>query len=68
MTNQELKNILSVVAFLIQKADRRGLTHGEKHHLMQVAMMVLMEAQNGIGDTIYRYGEMETPDVSDIPF
>jgi len=74
--NKRFKARLALVRYLISKSDQRNLTHGEKHHLHQVALSeivqieaelsglsISMETQNSNIDPI-----LVAQDISDIPF
>lgn len=57
---------------LLQDADNKQLTHGEKHHIIQVVLMLLEEAQRQVSeDSIHVMERRDTSlDIkpSDIPF
>lgn len=63
---------LKLVHYLLSRADERGMTHGEKHHLLQVAGMEMREAEHILGDDsspLARNLDTDiTPVASDIPF
>lgn len=66
--------MVKLARYLISEADDRGLTHGEKHYLMQAALYLLHKAQtqlNPDGSSSIDRHEVKTlspEDVSDIPF
>jgi imidazoleglycerol phosphate dehydratase HisB len=62
-----------LIRYLLAKADSRGLTHGEKHHLIVVAIMTLDALRLILGDRpgMERFDDSSVPDapqLSDIPF
>lgn len=44
---------IRLARYLMSKADQRGMTHGEKHHLIQVSLHELSQALFLLGDTSY---------------
>ena len=46
-----LKARLKMIKYLLSKADKRGVTHGEKHHFIQVAAFMIDECLYDTGDT-----------------
>jgi len=63
-----------LIRYLLAKADSRGLTHGEKHHLIVVAIMTLDALRMLLGDRpgLERFDDSDvpevTPEVDQIPF
>jgi hypothetical protein len=66
---QEVASKVKMTRWLLTKADSRGLTHGEKHYLIQTALFILADVQSivGINGTDFR-NEVESLDAGDIPF
>jgi len=64
------RKMVNVARYLLTIADQRGLTHGEKHYLIQSALHVLRLAQNELHDSqSSTFGnEVSTIEVSDFPF
>lgn len=63
--------LLQMVRFLLQRADQKGLTHGEKHYLIQTALFLQAEALDALGDmgaVLHRNDTANLLDLSDIPF
>lgn len=61
--------LVKIAKFLTARADERGMTHGEKHHLHEVIGMLLSEALTCFGADISpleRNLDKDAP--SDIPF
>ena len=61
---------VKLARYLISEADNRGLTHGEKHYLMQTALFLLHKAQDtlqGHRSTLEQHQVTELSE-SDIPF
>lgn len=56
--------------YLLTLADNRGLTHGEKHYIIQTVLKLLQEAGNTLGDNQSRLwtNEVDNIEPSDIPF
>lgn len=67
---EHARQLVNVARFLLTIADKRGLTHGEKHYLIQSALHVLRLSASELNDNqSSTFGnEISTPDVSDIPF
>lgn len=62
---------LKLARFLISEADNRGLTHGEKHYLMQTALFLMHQAQTMIDSesiSVLERHEVKDLDPSEIPF
>lgn len=65
---------LMVARHLLSLADERGVTHGEKHHIIEVIGMELVKALFELGSTengiLFRNvpDASDEPEVSDIPF
>ncbi len=62
-----------LVRYLLAKADERGLTHGEKHHILVVAIMTLDALRDILGDRpgAERFDDSTVPEVpspDDLPF
>lgn len=67
--------LIRLSRFLLTKADSRGLTHGEKHYLIQTTLALLLDAQSklhtpsGRGDYLNQVDSLNSVDIpSDIPF
>lgn len=62
---------LQIARHLISKADTRGMTHGEKHHLLEVALMEIGTCLDLAEDEGYsilgRHNVPELTAVDDIP-
>lgn len=56
--------------FLLTLADRRGMTHGEKHYVIQTVLMLLANAGSDLGDSQGRtaFNEVTNIEPSDIAF
>jgi hypothetical protein len=69
---KEAERHLSIVRYLIECADNKSLTHGEKHHLMQVALAeigyVFENLHSDQGNSLIRTDIVHTPEPHDIPF
>jgi hypothetical protein len=69
-----VKAHLQIVRYLMIAADNRGLTHGEKHHFIQVALSEIATCLRDLGDhgalMVRSDGEPSPSNVSiaDIPF
>jgi len=60
--------LVKMARFLMARADQRGLTHGEKHYLIQTALSLLTEAHTLMtGEQALLYGENDI-DEAHIPF
>lgn len=68
MTNSQLKQALALIQYLIANADKKGLTHGEKHHYLAVALMVLANITIHVGSLTLRWDDDSVPTVDEIPF
>jgi hypothetical protein len=69
--NQRIAARIKLVRFLISEADKRGKTHGEKHHFHQVALALLLDIESeyvptGLGTMIESWQVAEIVDT--IPF
>jgi len=64
------KGDIYLARYLLTMADKRGLTHGEKHYIIQTAIKLLVQAGDELGDTQQRLtlGEVSGIGSSDIPF
>jgi len=63
---------MTMVRYMIENADNKSLTHGEKHHLMQVALMEIKHAFEALhsehGNGLIRTDTVHVPEPDDIPF
>ena len=63
---------LQLIRYLLSNADSRGLTHGEKHHLIEVALMeigkCLRLAKDPAIDSISHHNVPEVTAIDTIPF
>jgi len=62
---------MHLARFLISEADNRGLTHGEKHFMMQTALYFLHKAETRVSGgqvSVIERHQVETLPVEDIPF
>jgi hypothetical protein len=62
---------LRLIRYLLSKADVRGYTHGEKHHLLQVALGEVMNALGEMGSFESNYmqnADVTPPKIDDITF
>jgi len=63
---------LQIARHLLSTADTRGMTHGEKHHLIEVALMeigaCLELAQDEGYSSLAHHNTPEVTAVDDIPF
>lgn len=63
---------VKMARWLLTKADSRGLTHGQKHYLIQTALYILADVQSIIGatggDLANEVTVLAPDDVGDIPF
>lgn len=63
---------LQIARYLLSNADTRGMTHGEKHHLIECALMeigmCLELAQDDTYNALARHNVPEVTAVDDIPF
>jgi len=68
----QIKRHLQIMRYLLSNADTRGMTHGEKHHMIEVALMELGTCLELIGDrthsTLAYHNVPEVLGVEDIPF
>lgn len=65
---KQMDSLIQMARFLLTEADSRGLTHGEKHYLIQTALHLLNKAQKESG---YRYdlrNEVTELKLDEIPF
>lgn len=63
--------LLRVADYLMVQADKRGLTHGEKHHFMFTAIAQLREARHILGDnrlSFLTHNDESDLEKGDIPF
>lgn len=70
-TTKQVQNKLRLLRWMIAMADRRGMTHGEKHHWLFVAAQICETISFEIGDTdmnLLNQTLATELDVSDIPF
>ena len=68
---KQAQSLLRVLRWMIAMADRKGMTHGEKHHWLFVAAQIAEGLSFQIGDTdhnILRHSLDTEIEVSDIPF
>jgi hypothetical protein len=62
---------LRLVRYLLVQADKRGMTHGEKHHFIFTAISLLGEAQSLLkdeGHSVLTANDYQELKESDIPF
>lgn len=65
---------VKLVRYILTQADSRGLTHGEKHYLMQTALFLLHDVQGKLdlgGLSVlerHEVPDLRLEDVKDIPF
>jgi hypothetical protein len=62
---------IKLARYLISEADNRGLSHGEKHFLMQTALFILHKVQNTLDDdtvSLIERHQSTDLDPSQIPF
>ncbi len=68
----QIIRLLQIARHLLSKADTRGMTHGEKHHLIEVALMEIGAALDLAEDESYssiaQHNVPEVRAVDDIPF
>lgn len=67
---ERIAQLVKLARYLITRADSRGLTHGEKHFIMQTALHVLAQADDDLRGNQYPTAQpsQSEPDMSDIPF
>lgn len=68
---QQAAVILRLARYLLVHADNTGLTHGEKHHFIFVAISLVNEAQLFLNDdqhSVLTRNDQQELKVSDIPF
>lgn len=65
----EVASKVKMTRWLLTKADSRGLTHGEKHYLIQTALFILADIQSivGMSGADFR-NEVDSLEAGDIPF
>lgn len=44
---------IKLARYLMSRADKRGMTHGEKHHIIEVCLSELCDALFQLGDSSY---------------
>jgi len=65
------KTSIRLARYLLVEADKRGLTHGEKHHYLFVAISLIGDAQNSLedgGHSALVRNDVQELDQSEIPF
>lgn len=68
---EEATVMLRVARYLLVMADKRGMTHGEKHHVIFVAISLVSEAQFILKDeahSVLTHNDYQELKLSDIPF
>lgn len=68
---REIAALIKLCRFLVTRADSKGMTHGEKHYLLQTVLQLLHSAQDKVQPDKASVVELhQVPDlnVSDIPF
>ncbi len=67
----QAKTSLKLARYLLVEADKRGLTHGEKHHYLFVVISLIGDAQNSLqdgGHDALVHNDVQELDASEIPF
>lgn len=60
---------LKIIRYLLSTADQRGFTHGEKHHLIEVALGEIAIALHDLkGESTMQNSNTNINDIGDIPF
>lgn len=74
MNNNYLAGKIKFARYLITRADEKGFSHGEKHYLLQSALILLHEAQHEMdSDSVsildrHQVEIIEEDEVNHIPF
>jgi len=63
-------SLIRLSRYLLTLADSKGLTHGEKHYLIQTSLHLIHQAEISLsnGAAPLEHHQLDEPDVSDIPF
>jgi hypothetical protein len=65
---EDIARKLNIVRLMLDTADERSLTHGEKHHFNHVAKHFLDQVRTAVSDDIRRQNDEYTDEPNDIPF
>lgn len=68
--NDHIRREVRLIRYLMSRADDKGLTHGEKHHIIQACLMILRQVEYELGGEvdIVERNKLEIDEVGDIPF